>query len=87
MCSIIPRASLLDHFLDIGSGGKGLLTPGDHQDINAIVGVECMQGIHQLPQQGLAEGVHGLRAVQSHQPDGSSLFGENMSVVHPVLLP
>ena len=65
------------HFLDVGTGGEGVLVAGQHDRADRRIGVECQKLRAQLVHQPIAQRVQRRRAVEADQADPAVRFDQD----------
>ena len=59
---------LVRHLLDVGAGGEGLVArAGQDQAADAVIVLDRIEEVRQVPEQGRVEGIQRLGPVQGHQ--------------------
>ena len=80
---------LVDHLLDVGAGGEGLLVAGQHDRADRRVGLEIVERRGQFGDQRRVQRVERLRPVQGDDADRAAPLDEDVLVARLIahLLP
>ena len=73
---------LVRHFLDVGPGSEGFVAAGDEHASDPVVGIESLDCLGQFGNQGLVEGIEGLRPVEANNSDAAFCFDNDVLVSH-----
>ena len=76
------RVVLVDHLLDVGAGGEGLLAAGNDDGADAGIGIEAAQRVAQFRHQLVAQRIQRLWPVQPDQPGLAVGFNQDHFKCH-----